>query len=192
MLVAEQWARWLGMELNDKKREAPRSNTRHLGFSLDLYQKIVSVTTKHRRKVIGFFDRFLTKFRVKGRLPLKAVQRMLGLQIWIGTVFRVARQFLTSICDLLRITGNRTYFYPRKHPVLVSRVIADLSFWRRFVNSTPSVSFDFLLNKLPENKNLLSSDASTSYGMAGVLSFGTVYPAFAGFDGLFWQMSWQE
>ena len=118
----------MGIELNEDKREVARSETRHLGFLVDLRRKIVKVTTKHRRKVISFFNRFLVKVREKGSLPLKAVQRMLGLQIWIGTVFRVARQFLTSICDLLRVAGTQDFFYSRKHAALVSRVVADLRF----------------------------------------------------------------
>lgn len=118
----------MGIELNEDKREVARSETRHLGFFLDLHRKMVTVTTKHRRKVINFFDRFLVKVREKGSLSIKAVQRMLGLQIWIGTVFRVARQFLTSICDLLRVAGTQVFFYPRKHTALVSRVVADLQF----------------------------------------------------------------
>ena len=161
MLIAEYWARWLGMELNDDKREEPRSSTRHLGFSVDLKRKMVAVTAKHRRKVVSFFDRFLLKIRGKGGLPVKAVQRMLGLQIWIGTVFRVARQFLTSICDLLRTAGTRRYLYPRKLSPLVARVVDDLTFWRRFVNPSLSVSFDFVLNRLPMNEDRLACDAST-------------------------------
>ena len=60
------------------------------------------------------------------------------------------------------------------------------------MNSTPSVGFDFLLDRLPENKDQLSSDASTSYGMGGVLFFHMVNPDYRNFDGLFWQMSWVE
>ena len=81
LLVAEFWAKWLGIELNDDKRELPRSNTRHLGFEIDLVQKMVAVTTKHQRRVIAFFDRFLQIVRRKGRIAVKELQRMLGLQI---------------------------------------------------------------------------------------------------------------
>ena len=81
ILIAEFWAQWLGIELNSNKRESVRSVTRHLGFQVDLSEKVITVTTKHRRKVVAFFDRFLMIVRKKGRLLVKDIQRMLGLQI---------------------------------------------------------------------------------------------------------------
>ena len=94
----------MGIELNDDKREPGMTSTRHLGFGVDLAEKMVSITCKHSRKIVAYFNRFLMIIRKKGRLPIKNVQRMLGLQIWISTVFRIARQFLTSACELLRIS----------------------------------------------------------------------------------------
>ena len=66
--------------------------------------------------------------RRRGRIPVRDIQRMLGLQIWISTVFRAARQFLRSVCDILRITGQKRFFYPRKQPQLVKRLLFDLKF----------------------------------------------------------------
>ena len=126
LLVAEWWAKWLGIELNDDKRELPRTSTRHLGFQIDLRNKIVSVTAKHRQRCISFFDLFMACVRTKGRIPTKKLQKILGLQIWISTVFRVMRQFLTSTCDILRISRTKRYFYPRKHQTLMLRMIFDL------------------------------------------------------------------
>ena len=65
-------------------------------------------------KIMVFFDRLLKAIRTKSRISVRELQRMLGLQIWISTIFRVARQFLTSICDILRTAGQRYFFYPRK------------------------------------------------------------------------------
>ena len=81
LLIAEYWAAWLGLELNHEKRELPSSATRHLGFYIDLHHKMVTITTKHRRKVINFFDHFSATVRVKGRVSIKHIQKMLGLQI---------------------------------------------------------------------------------------------------------------
>ena len=81
MLIAEYWADWLGIELYQGKREEPLNATRHLGFFVDLNKKVVAITDKHRRKMVGFFDRFLATVRSQGRLPVKCLQRMLGLQI---------------------------------------------------------------------------------------------------------------
>ena len=76
-------------------------------------------------------------------------------------------------------------YYPRMHErVLVARLVVDLKFWRRFVVSSPRSSFKFVLGLLPQNPNRLYSDASTSFGMAGVVLFGA-----HSVDGLFWQMS---
>ena len=47
------------MELNDEKREPPRAATCHLGFQIDLQQKIVSITQKHSGKILNFFKRFI-------------------------------------------------------------------------------------------------------------------------------------
>ena len=148
ILIAEYWADQLGIELNHDKREVLKSSTRHLGFFIDLDSKMITITSKHRVKVSQFFDKFLI-MRKNGRLLVKALQRMLGLQIWISTVFKVARQFLTSICDLLRNAGNKTYIYPRQHKSLISRVVFDLKFWRRFVKSNPTSPYDALLRRLP-------------------------------------------
>ena len=128
MLIAEFWADWLGIGLNSHKREPCRTNTRHLGFQVDLEEKVASVTTKHCRKIVAFFNRTLMIIRKSGRIVVKDLQKMLGLQIWISTVFRVARQFLTSICDLMRVVGDNTYFYPKRHEKLVARVVFDLKF----------------------------------------------------------------
>ena len=54
LLIAEYLANWLGIELNHEKRELPRSTTRHLGFIIDLKHKMVTITMKHRRKVMPF------------------------------------------------------------------------------------------------------------------------------------------
>ena len=159
---------------------------------MDLDKKIIAVTSKHRVKIVKFFDKFLLIIRKKERLLVRALQKMLGLQIWISTVFKVARQFLSSICDLLRTAGSRPYIYPRQHKALISRVIFDLKFWRRFVLCEPRAPFDALLGQLPVNANELSSDAATSWGMAGVLIFDDSSPHSDKIDGLFWQISWVE
>ena len=178
--------------MNHGKREVASSATRHLGFRIDLIRKVASVTKKHRSRIIVFFDNFLVAVRKKQRISVKSIQKMLGLQIWISTEFRVARQFLTSVCDILRITSGCCYFYPRKHQALVARAVQDLTFWRRFVSGTAAASFDYLLSRLPVNDNRLSSDACTSYGMAGVLQFGQPNSKFPGCQGLFWQMAWTD
>ena len=189
LLVAEFWANWLGIQLNHNKKEMPTSATRHLGFFIDLKRKAVSITRKHKRKMAVYFDNFLVAARKKERLSARVIQRMLGLQIWISTVFRVARQFLTSMCDILKITGAIGFFYPRKHPHLVGRAVRDLAFWRRFVMGTAEAGFNYLLDRLPVNRHRLSSDASTSFGMSGVLRFAQSQ-TIDDFDlnGLFWQI----
>ena len=78
LLIAEYWARWLGIELNEDKRELPRSNTRHLGFQIDLHHKMVALTMKHRRRIISFFDHFMGSIRAAGRITILSIQKMLG------------------------------------------------------------------------------------------------------------------
>ena len=188
-MIAEYWAEWLGVELNQGKRVLPQSA---LGFFVDLNEKTIAVTGKHRVKIVKFFDKFLLILREKGRLLVRALQKMLGLQIWISTVFRIARQFLSSICELLRTAGSSPYIYPRQHKSLIARVIFDLKFWRRFVLSKPETPFGALLGQLPVNANELSSDAATSWGMAGVLVFDNESTRTDRVQGLFWQISWVE
>ena len=119
---------------------------------------------------------------------LRAVyQRILGLQIWISTVFRVTRQFLTSTCDILRVTRMKRYFYPRKHYDLVLRMIFDLKKCRRFIIQMPGASFSYVLGRLPWNDHYLSSDAAATYGMADVLHFSA--EATRNKAGNFWQIS---
>ena len=192
LLVAEWWADWLGIQLNHEKRELPCSHTRHLGFMVDLFKKAVFVTCKHKSRVLNFFALFLKTVRLKKRIRLRAIQKMLGLQIQIGTVFRVTRQFLTSTCDIIRATGNAEFFYPRRFQLLTARAIIDLKFWRRFITSSPSAHFDYILNHLPYNVSSLSCDASTGFGMAGVLLFNKPNASFEGFHGLFWQSTWED
>ena len=128
LMVAEYWAFWLGIQLNFDKRELPSTETRHLGFNIDLVRKVVLITEKHSRKILSFFDQFLSAVRQKRNIAVKRLQKMLGLQIWISTAFRIARQFLTSLCDIIRVAGDCRYFQPRKFPGLVSRAVRDLSF----------------------------------------------------------------
>ena len=192
ILIAEYWARWLGIQLNTDKRELPSSSTHHLGFVVDLERKVLMVMIKHRRKITGYFKNFLVAARKKERLSVKGVQRMLGVQIWVSTVFRVARQFLTSICDILKISEQRTFFYPRRHPGLVARAVRDLTFWRRFVSGTATAGFDYLLNRMPVNKHRMASDAATSFGMAGVIRFNVGAVINTHINGLFWQIKWKE
>ena len=49
------------------------------------------------------------------------------------------------------------------------------------------MSFHYLLGHLPANKDMLSSDACGSHGMAGVLRFVYPHKDYPGYDGLFWQ-----
>ena len=146
---------------------------------------MLSVTERHKRKIMAHFNRFLAIVRKQGRIRVKEVQKMLGLQIWISTVFTVARQFLTSACDILRITGDSRFFYPRRHKPLVARMIFDMKFWRRFMASNPRMSFGAILGLLPDNTHILACDACTSWGMAGVLIFGNRAREYPGLDGLF-------
>ena len=162
MLVAEFWADWLGVELNTDKREPPRSRSRHLGFIVDLGLKLVAVTQKHKRKLLAIFSNIMGMIRRELVIPIKQIQRLLGLQIWISTVFRVAREFLTSSCDVLRSLGNKTGFDTSNNPLLVKRLMFDISFWRRFIKGNPEASFNYCLNNLPENDATLSSDASST------------------------------
>ena len=148
--------------MNNEKRELPRTRTRHLGFIVDLEHKRLSITDKHRRKITALFNLFIIKARKRGGIPIRSIQKLLGLQIWISTVFRVARQFLTSTCDILRIAQNSSHFCPRKHQELTKRAVFDISFWRRFVNSDPELSFTYFLSRLPVNNSVLSIDASST------------------------------
>ena len=54
------------------------------------------------------------------------------------------------------------------------------------------MSFDYLLSRLPSNVFTLSSDASGSFGMAGVQLFNKAHSLYPGYKGLFWQCSWEE
>ena len=156
------------------------------------------ITRKHRGKILAFFDNFVISANQSRRIRVRNIQKMLGLQIWVSTVFRITRQFLTSLCDVLRLVqtshnkSNKTWFHPRKCKGLVNRVLFDLKFWRRFVLNTPTISFNYLLNRLPRNDCLLYSDASSSHGMGGVLLFGKSIRRLHQVDGIFWQLTWQE
>lgn len=178
--------------MNEDKREPVLTRTRHLGFCLDLTGKVLSVTEKHKRKIIAQFNRFLAVVRRRDRICIREVQRMLGLQIWISTVFTLARQFLTSVCDVIRIVADNQFFYPRRHKALTSRVIFDLKFWRRFITSNPKSTFNAVLDRLPVNSSTLASDACGGWGMAGTLTFGCANSDYPHFKGLFWQMTWEE
>ena len=175
--------------MNHDKRELPCSATRHLGFHIDLVRKAVCVTGKQQNKVVKYFDHFVCAVRRKGRIRIRNIQKMLGLQIWIGTVFRITRQFITSTCDILRVNSGGSFFYPRKQHILTARALCDLKFWRRFITSSPTAGFDYLLNRMPENTISLASDAALSHGMGGVLMFKEECSSQKGFDGLFWQMT---
>ena len=50
-------------------------------------------------------------------------------------------------------------------------VVFDLKFWRRFISAEPEMGFQYTLGDLPTNNIKLASDACTSWGMAGVLTF---------------------
>ena len=158
---------------------------KHLGFRVDLIRKVVLVTKKHRDRIHTFFAGFLAAVRKKQRISVKRLQRMLGLQIWIGTVFRIARQFLTSVCDILRVSSKSKFFYPNQYPNLVSRAVRDFAFRKRFVSGTATASFDYLLGRLLLCEHLLFSDASSSYGMAGVFLFEQGQGATQNIRGLF-------
>ena len=188
MLIAEYQADWLGVELNHEKRETPCSTTRHLGFIVKLNQKMVAFTEKHKAKILQYFDQFLAAIRRENWIPVKKIQKMLGLQIQIGTVFRVTRQYLMSTCDILRLTNGKRYFLPTKHKSLAARVVYDLMFRRRLIINSPMASFEYILSRTAVHDIFLASGASTSFSMAGVLIFGKENPKFKGFNGLFWQI----
>ena len=74
----------------------------------------------------------------------------------------------------------------------MARLVVDMKFWRRFVLDVPKISMNFLLARLPENKNTLFSDACTRFGMAGVVVIDPIERSRQGLDGLVWQISWEE
>ena len=184
------------MELNDDKRELPRAASRHLGFRVDLRCNFVLISRKHKGRILTFFDNFVISAKKGGRIRVRDMQKMLGLQIWISTAFRIARKFITSLCDTLRAVQKpgkaepEVWFYPRKRKGLVSRVLFDLKFLRRFVLNRPVTSFYYLLGRLPRNDSRMYNDASSLHGMAGVLIFGESGRRVT--EGIFWQMTWNE
>ena len=64
------------MELNFDKRSLVQTGTRHLGFHINLSKRVISVTTKHKRKIVAYFDRFLATMRRLGRLLVKDIQNV--------------------------------------------------------------------------------------------------------------------
>ena len=88
----------------------------------------MAITQKHKRKILALFRNIMGLIRQKSRISVKQIQKLLGLQIWISTVFRVAREFLTSSCDVIRAVGHKAYFNTRKNEQLVNRLVFDLSF----------------------------------------------------------------
>ena len=83
----------------------------------------------------------------------------------------------------------KRYFYPRKHFDLVLRMIFNLKKWRCFIIQMPGASFSYVLGRLPWNNHYLSSDAATTYGMAGVLHFSAEAMRNRYYAGIFWQLS---
>ena len=79
--MAEHWAEWLGIELNHGKRESALTATRHLGFFIDLGQKVIAATKKHRSTILGYFSKFLCAVRRGKAVRVKSIQKLLGLQI---------------------------------------------------------------------------------------------------------------
>ena len=124
------------------------------------------MTQKHKRKVLAIFNNILALLRAGRRIPCRTVQKLLGLQIWISTVFRVAHQFLTSSCDVLKRSLNKGWFYGNSDRELTKRLLFDLQFWRRFISTSPKASFTYFLDQLPANSAVLFSDASSSWGMS--------------------------
>ena len=125
-------------------------------------------------------------------MRVRDLQKMLGLQIWISTVFALMRQFLTPTCDLLRVAQHSSCFFPRRYKDLVARVVFDLTHWRRFILKAPASKFNYVLSRLPESHHLLSSDASSSYGMAGIIQLSPEAGQQTGYDGFFWQITWNQ
>ena len=60
------------------------------------------------------------------------------------------------------------------------------------MRSKATMSFNYLLSRLPANEDKLSSDACSSFGMAGVLLFAGPTDRYPGCEGLFWQSSWKS
>ena len=79
MLINEWLAKWLGIVQNNEKRKLPQAKTRHLWFVVDLKNKGLSITEKHKLKVLAFFNNFLMVVRKQGGIPIWSIQELLGL-----------------------------------------------------------------------------------------------------------------
>ena len=55
------------------------SATRHLGFFIDLRDKVLRITDKHKSKILKFLCQFHAMIRKNERIPIKNIQKMLGL-----------------------------------------------------------------------------------------------------------------
>ena len=60
------------------------------------------------------------------------------------------------------------------------------------MSGAAAAGFDYFLNRLPVNEDRMASDASTSFGMAGVLRFNKRKDTPPYIDGLFWQVDWRR
>ena len=84
------------LNLAKRGREELYTASCHLDFKVDLDKTVAAATGRHRVMTVKILASSMS-VRTNRRLVVKALQKMLGLQIWIGTVFKVARQFHTSI-----------------------------------------------------------------------------------------------
>ena len=55
------------------------SATRHLGFFIDLRDKVLRISDKHKSKILKFLCQFHAMIRKNERIPIKNIQKMLGL-----------------------------------------------------------------------------------------------------------------
>ena len=61
----------VGIDLNVSKRELLRMETRHLGFTINLKEKVISITQKHQRRIVPFFSQFLGAVRKDARIAIR-------------------------------------------------------------------------------------------------------------------------
>ena len=60
------------------------------------------------------------------------------------------------------------------------------------MSGTATANFNYFLNRLPLNHSRMASDASTSFGMAGIIRFDRRKDTPPFVDGLFWQIAWDR
>ena len=142
---------------NLDKCHGPAQNLSILGMTFDAITKRITLPSKKQQKYLSKLRDVLTR----GHTTSKELEKIVGYLVWASYAEPFGRPFISAASNL--ISRDK----PHTRVEIRDDLETALKIWVTILKRNEGVSFNYILNKMPQSRDEWFVDASTSWGIGG-------------------------